>query len=596
MAADVVPGGDDRGGCAWVCAPLTNLVLVAAGQSNMVGYGADSVPFGAGTPYTNAHLTQLGRFNGNNFVLVPAVDPLDYAVLGPGHSQAITAAYNTWLYSGFDVTIIPCAQGSTGFGGAVSWTPVSMSTPNTQSLYYDCTNRTNFVLSMPGYELAGILWDQGETESAGSVPASTWLADVENLVSSWRRDLIGAATVPFVAVQMVPSYVAANANGTTYAQIQAAIDSIPSNIAYSAAVYGLDASGNSLPSGDGGPIHYSAHSAQALGFADYFALQAARQNYAGSTTPGRIVQVFVSGSTVSWTPDPVAASYQVRVNTSVSYTTQPTLALGQLAMCASYPITVTGVGSTGQLGAPSATALLGTVCYNTAVTVYSSLPSPNLVLDWESNTIPTSQLGSTIATWPDATPNGNNAVQPSAAYEPTLLASNSQYIPWLQFSFSGSSFMQAPAVFPVSSDYTIVAMIQVSPSGATTPNILSGTSRAFFIYNGFLSVEHGGLLTNAGNTVLVPVGVPVVVAFAWVNSAGTGTYYLNATTAGSAGGGANTDNTICLAVLNCMPSGQSFPGYMFAVLVYNATLSSSDMAHVNGVLWDKYTLGHVPSS
>jgi hypothetical protein len=333
-------------------AVLPTLVLVAAGQSNMVGASQDGVPFGAGTPFSSPYTTQLST----NFTIVPAVDPLDWPAYSGGHSQAITAAYSMWRRTGQNVTIIPCASGGTGFTTTPNWTPVNMSAgpPPQYSLYYDCTNRTNYVLSLPGHELAGILWDQGETEAFDNLSGASWLALVDNLVASWRRDITNASTAPFVSVQMVPLYVATA--GYTFVAIQAAIDSIPFNISRSAVVYAYNSSGSPLLAGDGGTIHFSAAAQQALGFLDDPALVAASFNRPGATLPGQVLQVFVSPPNVSWTPDPVAASYQLWCN-SAQRVVQPgatSLVLSGLSPCTAYVLNVTAVGPSGLLGQPSA--------------------------------------------------------------------------------------------------------------------------------------------------------------------------------------------------------------------------------------------------
>lgn len=351
--------------------PQNTLVFIAGGQSNMVSNSADGYPFGADTPYASPYVTQLGRYNGNNLLIIPAVDPLDYINQFQSHSQAITFGYNTWLHTGQNITIIPCAVDGTGFSGFPNWVPVDINAgaPAELSLYYDCTTRTNYVLSLPGYTLAGIIWDQGEADATINTPASVWLADIQNLVTSWRRDLIGGANVSFVAVQLLPAFAAVA--GGTYPQIQLAINSIPFNIPLSSVVYGLDSSGYSLPAGDGGAVHYAAVSEQALGFLDYYAWVASKNNFHGSLIPGQIVQVFTllftaTTANISWTPDPIATAYQVWLNGSMVVAQSFSKAsLTNLVICTMYIVNVTGVGPTGVLGNPSLPSIFFTPCNDT---------------------------------------------------------------------------------------------------------------------------------------------------------------------------------------------------------------------------------------
>ncbi len=367
----------------------STIVLIAAGQSNMVGMSNDGVPFWSQTPYATPFVTQLGRYNGQDWKLIEAVDLLDFPEQGIGHSQAITAGYSTWLHTGQNVTLIPCAWGGTGFTGTPNWMPVNMSAgpPANYSLYYDCTNRTNYVLSQPGYSLGGILWDQGEQEATEGVSGDVWLGYVENLVTSWRSDLIGGDKAPFVAVQMVPSYVAQG--GADWLSIQAAINSIPFRIPFSATVYGLDSWGGSLATGDDGGIHYNTQSQEAIGFHEWDAIVAAKQNYPGSTTPGQVLQVFVAVVSatevnISWVPDPVATSYVVTImdHSEIVPAEQNPIMMWYGLSWVSYEVTVVSVGLTGANGPSSAPVWFSTACHNPAVIGEGCLGCNNSMWMW----------------------------------------------------------------------------------------------------------------------------------------------------------------------------------------------------------------------
>ncbi len=341
----------------------------------MNGESTDGVPLGLQGPYVTPYVTQLGRYNGHDFQLIEAQCPLDFPDIGR-HSQALSAGYSTWMHTGQNVTIIPCAYGGTGFFTAMNWMPVDMSAgpPANYSLYYDCTNRTNYVLSLPGYVLGGILWDQGEQEAEEFVSGDVWLALVGNLVNSWRRDLIGGANVPFVAVELLPVYVAITVPSEgTWLEVQAAIDNVPFNISYSATVYGLNYTGESFPHGDGGGIHYSALSQYEVGFLEYYALLAATYNYPGATMPGSVLQVFAvvfapTSVNVTWTPDPVARTYRIYLGLSLVAVASSSLTPGTiltstvLSVCMSYAVNVVSVGPTALWAEPSTSTVFSTSC------------------------------------------------------------------------------------------------------------------------------------------------------------------------------------------------------------------------------------------
>lgn len=353
----------------------------------MVGFNTDGTAANTNTVYTIPQITQLGRYTSNgytandNFKILPGRDPLEFNVagygcncvtsqvgVGPGMSFAYTYYQNT----GRSVLLVPCAVGGTGFTSTPSWNPVNMNDPasaTSGSYYYDCVNRTNYVLSLPGYQLGGILWDQGENDVG--ISQGAYVLDAVNMVSAFRSDLLGAsATTPFIAGEMVPAWVAGQGSGA--AGIQNVIDLTPFNLTTSSVVYGSTPYGLSMPSGTFAyNIHYSAQWQRQRGVLYYTALLAAQQNVLGSVTPGPIVQTFAStlanGNTaISWTPDHIAVSYHITLN-GVQYTTSipsTSLAAGttNTAPCTFYNLQVAGVGPTGVSGMPSIMNTFVTPC------------------------------------------------------------------------------------------------------------------------------------------------------------------------------------------------------------------------------------------
>ena len=129
---------------------------------------------------------------------------------------------------------------------------------------------------------------------------------------------------------MRPGWVASLGDGpeTGAPYIQAAINSLPQYISRCAVVYGLNVTGISFPYGNG-DIHYSAASQRLIGTYFYNAYVEAQQNYAGSTTPGMIVQLFVGPiqnralMSFTWPPDVIATSYRLTIMANGQVLGQP---------------------------------------------------------------------------------------------------------------------------------------------------------------------------------------------------------------------------------------------------------------------------------
>lgn len=286
----------------------------------------------------------------DSFILVEATDPLEFPTVpfnkseevgvGPGMSFAYT--YTT--LTGNNVTLIPCAVGGTTL---YQWTPSDDPT----TLYGDCTTRVNFVTALPGYTLGGILWLQGEQDVMNpNTNLASYVQNLTALIASWRHDLTGGSeSTPFVAGQMEPLWVMYQiALGQ---EIQAVITNLPFTIPYTSVVYGLNTTGVPLPFGcNSAPIHYSGASQRIIGQAYASALLAASHNYVGSTTPGKIVQVFIlpistTTANISWTPDPVASFYRITLissSTPMIITNPTSSTVLQVAPCLMYNTTVAG--------------------------------------------------------------------------------------------------------------------------------------------------------------------------------------------------------------------------------------------------------------
>ena len=234
------------------------------GQSNMVGENFDGGNPGDPSPFNLPQITQLGRYlidgyspdGDDDYHLVQGGNPLefdntgyfaDYGLypfvgsvnLSSGIGPGMPFAYSFVNGQGQNVTLIPCAVGSTP---VQSW-------QQGEPLYEDCLNRTQTVLNLPYYYLAGNLWIQGEANTQGYFSQSSYTSMVQSMVSAFRSDLAqypGTSTSVFLAGQMRPAWVASLGDGQSPGapSIQQAINQLPYNITRCASIYGLGQGGH----------------------------------------------------------------------------------------------------------------------------------------------------------------------------------------------------------------------------------------------------------------------------------------------------------------------------------------------------------------
>ena len=431
----------------------------------MVGYNTDdtSTP-GQLNPWSSPRLTQLGSFTsggylGNDFQkLMEATDPLEHKSSTPPVSQETgigpgMSFGNTMLSLVSDnITLIPCAYQGTS---------VTQWAPGGDGLFDFCVNQTNFAIaSVPGARFGGILWLQGETDAQNGMSSSTYAALLQSMVSSFRVQITGAsASSPFVVAHMVPLYTANLAGGPS---IQAVLTNISQYINYSSVVLGYDDTGSPLAFGSfAPPIHYSAASCRYLGVHYAYGIQAAKHRYVGSVVPGRIVQLFISGTNVSWTYDPVAVLYNLTWwNQSTSgyalISNATSISLSQIAP-GTYNLTCNGVGPTGVRGLPSAVGTL--VVVPPLQQIGSAYPSsvPSLAVRLVGDSLSGLTSGSSVTSWTDSSPNAY-VFQPSSSPAPQFYSVNGHGL----VRFSGSGGMTSPLAFPYTATNVTFAMAVTS--------------------------------------------------------------------------------------------------------------------------------------
>jgi Carbohydrate esterase, sialic acid-specific acetylesterase/Concanavalin A-like lectin/glucanases superfamily len=332
--------------------------ILFMGQSNCNGFtdGVDvttdadiQTQFGPRTlyiNYSNPGLLQISQQS----VIVEALDILDWVPASQnGVSPAITFAYSWQQYYSQRVIIIPCCYEGTSITNYLNGT----------SAYAQCVALTrNAVTMLPNTTLECLYYDQGETDSQNGVSGATFQSELEELVGMVRTDLgIYSLTpeipLPVVAVQMVPYWV--STIGGTAIQIQQVLTNLPFTLNRTGVIWGYDVRNNSLVHSQyAPPIHYSQASQQWNGMNGFSAYLAAGNNFPGSTTPGKIVQVFwnlltATIMTLSWIPDPIASSYKIYMTDTLTnevYTqtsVSPYTEISNPGINAQYNVQVSGI-------------------------------------------------------------------------------------------------------------------------------------------------------------------------------------------------------------------------------------------------------------
>lgn len=268
--------------------------------------------------YTNPHITQLGY----NSVYSEAEDPLDfYPACSPGAGPGMTLADGYYTATGRNLTLVTCAVGGTGFGppgcyhtdnmawNEWNWVDVTNAS-NVYYLYYQCWKLTHSLLQQGNYTLKGIFWVQGESNIGTQNEANCQISqsgpdhanNVTQIVNGWRQDL-NSPNATFIVGTMVPGYIASISGSTPNAiPVQLTILQTPWVLNLSSVSYGFDTNGQGLDnSGSGGTVHYNWNAQRTIGTTMARAYFASLFNYAGSVTPGSIVQTFIDQTTLNST-------------------------------------------------------------------------------------------------------------------------------------------------------------------------------------------------------------------------------------------------------------------------------------------------------
>ena len=199
-------------------------VYLIIGQSNNLG--RDTMASLANIPFSDS-IKQLGRFNGNNFKIIPAVNPLDNvdatanSISPPNYfALKVLQEKNPLIYSGRKILLVPCARGGFGFRNE-KWNPGNPS-------YDSAVMRVNWVLSQyPGSKLKVILWHQGEQDTNDDTSAMFYYRKLDRMMYQLRKDIKGDnEEVPYIVGGFVPKWV--SQNPTVRTVVENSIKQLPS--------------------------------------------------------------------------------------------------------------------------------------------------------------------------------------------------------------------------------------------------------------------------------------------------------------------------------------------------------------------------------
>ena len=172
-------------------------VFLVIGQSNThFGKGFDP-----DIDFAIPEIKQLGRGDGRNLKILPAIEPLDHYSKRKdriGFALSFAKEYRSHTNLGSrEILLIPGGRGSTSFLGG-NWR-------KGDELYEDAVYRTNYILkAFPNSKLIAVLWHQGESDYFNYA----YEQDLDAFITDMRADLYGDQTkVPFILGGMVSRWV-----------------------------------------------------------------------------------------------------------------------------------------------------------------------------------------------------------------------------------------------------------------------------------------------------------------------------------------------------------------------------------------------------
>lgn len=201
------------------------LIIVLAGQSNQVGYGANRD--------TATDINYPGIYQYGSATSVPSAPAVDTTIAPLYHNDAVMQLGNAGntgttsylspgeymareaIESGYahKVLLVPGARGSTPLDSFVdpSWRPGD---PAGYQLYEAMITQANAAIAAASShgDFAGMAtevvfsWVQGEQDATNNVSQATYAADMASLISGLRARITGAGNAKFIIGSMVPNY------------------------------------------------------------------------------------------------------------------------------------------------------------------------------------------------------------------------------------------------------------------------------------------------------------------------------------------------------------------------------------------------------
>ena len=255
--------------------PVKRAVFIAGQSNTHYGYGNPQ-----GFPdISGKKLSQLGRGT-NNLQLIPLTfyGTAQHTIQNDKISFG-TAFLNRYYdslqaqYPGrsIELILVPCGAASSGWNENQypnnSW--------RTDDVYFkDITDRIKWVKNN-GYQIDAILWHQGETDALGNTTNYSDL--LMNFIQS-LRDFTGNEKLPFIAGELLQSWVASNSPNAV--GVQNIIDELKDRVPYTYTV-------SSAGLGSFDPIHFDANAHIEFGkrYLDALPLAKANSNPAAYTAP-----------------------------------------------------------------------------------------------------------------------------------------------------------------------------------------------------------------------------------------------------------------------------------------------------------------------
>lgn len=173
-------------------------IILIAGQSNThSGIGLDP-----SKDMAPGEIIQLGRFQGNDYELIPANEPLDHHSFKENHigfGLTFAKLYRAHYTQPQDTLIlVPCGKAGSGFIDD-QWDPGS-------PLYKDAVARVRHLKQVyPQSKVQAVLWHQGERD----LDNTTYSLELNHFINQLRID-IRQPNVPFILGGLAPEWVQAD--------------------------------------------------------------------------------------------------------------------------------------------------------------------------------------------------------------------------------------------------------------------------------------------------------------------------------------------------------------------------------------------------